>query len=175
MDEEPKPERVVIRAPQPGTQTGDKDTRSEAPTTSSAVRVAEGTSADVPMAIAVLGGILVCFAPLLPWWSQRIGEIELLSRIVGVTTWPGIVCELAGGALICTCAYMISKPEAKLGAVVMSAGAVAAVASISALLAGETLLGSTTELDPQIGLYLTVAGAVVGTVGGYMLMRKDSR
>jgi hypothetical protein len=70
---------------------------------------------------------------------------------------------------------MISKPEAQLGGVVMSAGAVASVASILALVAGGSLLSSQTQLDPQPGLYLTVVGAVVGTVGGYMLMRKDSR
>ena len=174
MDEGREPERIVIRAPQPGEEPGGRapDERSSASETS---RIASGTKADIPMAVAVLGGVIICFAPLLPWWSERIGDIQLLSRIVGVTTWPGILCELAGGVLVCTCAYMVSKPEAELGTVVMSAGAVASVASILALVAGGSLLSSETQLDPEVGLYLTVAGAVIGTVGGYMLMRKDSR
>lgn len=177
MDEGREPERIVIRAPQPGEEPGGRATveKSSAASAGTGGRIDQGTKADIPMAVAVLGGVLICFAPLLAWWSESIGDIQLLSRIVGVTTWPGILCELAGGVLVCTCAYMISKPEAELGTVVMSAGAVASVASILALVAGGSLLSSQTQLDPEAGLYLTVVGAVVGTVGGYMLMRRDSR
>ena len=127
------------------------------------------------MAVAVLGGILVCFAPLLPWWSQRIGMIELHEQIIGVTSWPGMVCELSGAALLGLCAYMISKPAAKLSVSVLAAGSLSFVVSLGALLAGKTLLGTTVELTPQVGLYLIVVGGAAGTVGGYMLKRKDSR
>lgn len=187
MEDAPKPgdpngERIVIRAPQSGRDGSTSDTgpssggpEGDTSRTSRASRTDADSKADLPMAVAVLGGILVCFAPLMPWWNQRIGMIELQEQITGVTTWPGMVCELSGAMLVGLCAYMISKLEVKLNVSVFAAGALALVVSLVALLAGKTLLGTTVELTPQVGLYLTVVGGTAGTVGGYMLMRKDSR
>lgn len=180
MEEEPK--RIVIRSPQPvdpppaPTEPG-SDSDAPEPETPPELppRPARGIKTDLPLAVAIFGGILAWLAPFLPWWTRSVGEIEGLSPIKGITTWTGKACDLAGAVLISVCAWTYLRSRTKLRFLALPAGTVALASSLVALLFGQSATGSRLDVVAQSGISIAILGGLAGTVGGYMLVRKDWR
>lgn len=166
MSGEPDIRHVVIRAQPERKPGGPAEAFTKDPQRSEA--------GSLPLALAVLGGLLACFGPLLPWWEETAGRILLLrpERIIGVTTWPGIVAELAGACAVILCAYSLTKPEARPALAILAAGAIALLAAGLGLVAPSSGVGSTLDATAQPGLYVTLFGGLATTIGGYMQTRE---
>jgi uncharacterized membrane protein len=125
-----------------------------------------------------IGGIVMAFAPLLPWSATyiTIGTVRAHAATARQMPWQGWVCLVAGWVTLLVAAALFTDTyrNANLGWVCLAAGAVGSAAGLWAGIQppAPSKIASTTATTSSLpAVWVCVVGGLCAVVGGALLMR----
>lgn len=120
--------------------------------------------------LGLFGGAVMAFSVFLPWWGASISHpriIELLTTSVEIALSRGYGIA---GLLLAVGGIVLIRSGSRLSSLC------GIVALFDALYASRLLLhraGPTFRVEPKVGLYLYIVGALLLSIGGFLLPRKE--